>query len=420
MNMSLPPLTLHKSADLTGSLSVPAAKNSVLPLLAACVLCKNAVTLCGVPALSDVQAVCDMLAALGRPAVRQGADIILPAAPLRTGVLDAASMGRMRSGIFFLAPVLTMTGRVEFATPGGCDLGSRPVDIHLEGLARMGAVCEQRGSTTVLTAPQGLVGCNYALRLPSVGATATMLMAASLAKGHTRLENAALEPEVLDLVRFLNSCGACIRQLPGRRFVVRGVKSLHGGSFTPVADRIWAATILCGVAGCGGDVQLTDIDPATLAGLPALLRRAGCTVESTRNAIHLISRHPLRGVGCVSTGPYPGFATDMAPLLAAVVLRARGTSHVCDKVFTNRFACGAGFAALGAKVQVQNNCISVLPPTGPLHGAELHAQDLRGGAALLLAALQAEGVSRLDGVQYIRRGYQDLPGSLAALGAAIE
>ncbi len=423
--MSMPHTSylIHKASALHGSLPVPSAKNSVLPLLAASLLCRDAVRLRRVPALADVTAACGILTGLGRPALWQGGDLVLEPLPLCSSTLAVHWMQRMRSGVFFLAPVLAVTGQVVFGMPGGCDLGARPVDIHLEGLQRMGALLEQKEDCMVLRAPQGLHGCNFALRLPSVGATETMLMAATAAEGVTRLDNAAVEPEVLDLARFINAGGGCVRQLPGRRFVIRGVGRLRGVSFAPSADRIWCATMLCAVAGCTGSVELTGIDPSTLAGLPQLLRRAGCSVEQTASSIQLYSEARLKGLGYVCTAPFPGFATDMAPLLAAALLRAQGTTTICDTVFTNRFACAQGFAALGAPVRLENNALTVgtqgagaLPL---LRGADLTAQDLRGGAALVLAALQADGESRLRGVDYIRRGYADLPGSLGALGAQI-
>lgn len=423
--MSMPQTSylLRKAPALRGSLPVPAAKNSVLPLLAASLLCDGCVRLRRVPALTDVTASCGILTGLGRPALWQGSDLVIEPLALKNSVLAPHWMSRMRSGVFFLAPVLATTGRVEFCMPGGCDLGSRPVDIHLEGLCRMGAVCEQQGERTVLRAPDGLHGCNFVLRLPSVGATETMLMAAAAAEGVTRLDNAAVEPEVLDLVRFLNAAGACIRPLPGRRFVIRGTGRLQGVSFAPAADRIWCATVLCAAAACGGSVELTGIAPEMLSGLPQLLRRAGCRVETSADAVCLQSGGALVGIGPVHTAPFPGFATDMAPLLAAALLRARGTTTVCDTVFTNRFACAEGFAALGAPVTVEGNSITVgVPDDQPipqLHGAQLTAKDLRGGAALVIAALQAQGESRLHGIEYIRRGYADLPGTLGALGAPV-
>lgn len=422
MSLCQPPLVVHRSPPLHGSLPVPCAKNSVLPLLAAALLCDGPVRLRRVPALSDVQAACGLLESLGRAPVWQDGDLLLTPGALQTSRLAAAWMGQMRSGVFFLAPVLARTGAVEFGSPGGCDLGSRPVDIHLEGLVRMGAQCSVREGVTLLRAPKGLHGCYFALRLPSVGATETMLMAAAVADGDTRLENVALEPEVLDLVRFLNACGAHICRLPGRRFAVRGVPKLGGVDYTAAADRIWCATLLCATAGCGGRVEMTGIDPLTLAGLPQLLRRAGCRVETAKESVLLQAPARLLGVGRVNTAPFPGFATDMAPLLAAALLRAAGPTRVCDRVFTHRFACARGFAALGAPVSVQDNCLTLPGPTPapPLQGTTLYAQDLRGGAALLSAALQAEGRSTLYGMEYVRRGYEDLPAALAALGAPLE
>ncbi len=423
--MSMPQTSylLHKAPALHGSLPVPAAKNSVLPLLAAALLCRDTVRFRRVPALADVTASCGILTGLGRPALWQGGDLVLEPLALKSSELAPHWMERMRSGVFYLAPVLAVTGQVRFCTPGGCNLGSRPVDIHLEGLRRMGAVCEEYGDCTVLRAPDGLKGCNFVLRLPSVGATETMLMAATAAEGVTRLDNAAVEPEVLDLARFINACGGCVRQLPGRRFIIRGVGRLRGASFAPAADRIWCATMLCAAAGCGGTVELTGIAPESLSGLPHLLRRAGCTVETSDDAVRLVCDRRLQGLGEVRTAPFPGFATDMAPLLAAALLRAEGKTTICDTVFTDRFACARGFAALGAPVERRGNCIAVGTPEGApmpvLRGCSLTAEDLRGGAALAIAALQAQGESRLQGVEYIRRGYADLPGALSELGAQV-
>ena len=404
---------------LHGTVQTPCAKNSVLPLLAASLLCEGTVRLRQVPRLSDVECALEMLSALGGTVERRGDAVLLQCVDVHTDVLPPSCMARMRSGVFFLAPVLLRTGRVVFSAPGGCDLGARPVDIHLDGLCRMGAMLRRdTAGRTELTAPGGLHGCRYALRLPSVGATETLLMAASLAEGETLLENAALEPEVLDLVRFLNGCGGCIRQLPGRRFAVRGVRRLYGRDFQACADRIWASTVLCAVAGCGGTVEVRQIVPETLSGLPQLLQEAGCRAEWDEDGVLLESDGRLHGIAPVTTAPYPGFATDAAPLLAAALLRAEEPTRICDAVFSRRFACAAGFAALGASVTLHRNCLTV-GGRAALHGASLHAEDLRGAAALLIAALQADGESYLDGMEYMVRGYEDLPGTLCGLGAVI-
>lgn len=416
-------LTIRPADALRGCLPVPCAKNSVLPLMAASLLCAGPVRLYRVPALSDVELSCAILADLGSPAYRQEGDLLLRPSPLRKSVLEPQWMSRMRSGIFFLAPVLARTGRVEFEQPGGCDLGARPVDIHLAGLCAMGARCETGQKRTVLTAPDGLRGCEFELRLPSVGATETLLMAASVARGRTRLFNAAVEPEVLDLARFLNACGARVRRDTNRSFLIEGLPRLSGCDFTASGDRIWCATLLCAAAGCTGRVELTGMDPALLAGLPALLRAAGCTVTEYRDAVRLECRRRLAGVGTVQTAPYPGFATDMAPLLAAALLRAKGMTTLCDTVFSHRFACAEGFSALGAPVRQNGACLTVgSPEKNPprLCAAGLRAPDLRGGAALVLAALQAGGTSRLEGCELIARGYEDLPGVMNALGACLQ
>ena len=412
-------IRISGAKELHGTVQTPCAKNSVLPLLAASLLCEGTVQLRQVPRLSDVDCALEMLSALGSVSERRGDALLLHCADVCTDILPPSCMARMRSGVFFLAPVLLRTGRVVFSAPGGCDLGARPVDIHLDGLCRMGAVLRRDAAgRTELTASGGLRGCRYALRLPSVGATETLLMAAALAEGETLLENAAQEPEVLDLARFLNECGGCVQQLPGRRFVIQGVRRLYGTTFRACADRIWASTVLCAAAGCGGTVRVRQLDPDTLCGLPQLLRAAGCRVEQDTDGVLLESDGRLHGIPPVTTAPYPGFATDAAPLLAAALLRTEGTTRIRDAVFSRRFACAAGFAALGAPLTLRQNCLTVGGAVA-LHGASLHAEDLRGAAALLLAALQADGESRLDGLEYMVRGYEDLPGTLCGLGARI-
>lgn len=424
MSMPQQSLSFHKAASLQGRVTVPAAKNSVLVLLAAALLADGPVRLRRIPDLSDVSASCAILEDLGRPAERKGKDLLLKPAMVQKSLLSPQWMSAMRSGIFFMAPVLARTHRVEFSPPGGCDLGNRPVDIHLAGLCSMGAQLSAQNGNTVLLAPQGLHGCDFTLRLPSVGATETLLMAAAVARGTTRLYNVAVEPEVLDLVRFLTACGAIVEQPEERMFRIEGLDRLHGCDFTPSADRIWCATLMCAVAGCTGTLEVEGIEPDLLSDFPQLLRRAGCTIQTFQHSLYMNCTGRLRSAGTVQTAPFPGFATDMAPLLGAALLRAEGPTVIWDTVFTHRFACAEGFAALGAPVQVQENTLTVGTQPGKpqplLKGTALQAQDLRGGAALMLAALQAEGKSTLTGLNYVCRGYEDLPGTLASLGAAIE
>ena len=397
---------------LNGTVWVPAAKNSVLPLLAASLLCSGPVRLCGVPELADVAESLALLRSAGCTAERQGADVRVDGVP-GSGTLAAGPAGRMRASILFCAPLLARLGRAQTVLPGGCRIGARPIDLHLAGLVQMGACPQLEGERLLLTAPAGLHGADITLRFPSVGATETLLLAAALAQGETTLRGAAREPEIEDLAAFLNRCGGRVQGAGTGTVRVQGVRRLHGCSFAPLPDRITAATFACACAAAGGRVELAGCAPRLYAPVLEILEQMGCTVERAHDAAAISRFGALRGAGNVHTAPYPGLATDAAPLLAAVMLCAQGESSLQDRVFENRFACAGGFAALGANVRV------AAQPAGALHGAKLTAPDLRGGAALVVAALAARGSSRLDGVELVRRGYAELDRLLAGLGAQI-
>ena len=403
---------------LQGRVEVPAAKNSVLPLLAAALLCSGPVRLQSVPRLTDVEDCLALLRGVGCTAGWQGAELVVQGQPVRTDLAPEAA-GRMRASILFCAPLLARLGRVSTVLPGGCRIGARPIDLHLQGLAQMGVrqLPAAPGQLT-LYAPAGLRGAEICLAFPSVGATETLLLAAATAQGQTVLHGAAKEPEIADLATFLNACGGCVQGAGTDTIRVQGRRCLAGCSFAPVADRIIASTLACAVATAGGRVELAGCAPGLYAPLLEILEQMGCTVERARDAAAISRFGALRGAGAVHTGPYPALATDAAPLLAAVMLCAQGESSLQDRVFEHRFACAGGFAALGAKVRVAERTLYV-QPAGALHGAKLTAPDLRGGAALVLAALAARGSSRLGGTEFILRGYADLDRLLAGLGAQI-
>ena len=403
---------------LQGRVEVPAAKNSVLPLLAAALLCSGPVRLQNVPRLTDVEDCLALLRGVGCTAGWQGAALAVQGQPMRTDLAPEAA-GRMRASILFCAPLLARLGRVNTVLPGGCRIGARPIDLHLQGLAQMGVrqLPAAPGQLT-LYAPAGLRGAEICLAFPSVGATETLLLAAATAQGQTVLHGAAKEPEIVDLAAFLNACGGCVEGAGTDTIRVQGRRCLAGCTFAPMADRIIASTLACAVAAAGGRVELAGCAPGLYAPLLEILEQMGCTVERARDAAAISRFGALRGAGNVHTAPYPGLATDAAPLLAAVMLCAQGESSLQDRVFENRFACAGGFAALGANVRVAERTLYV-QPAGALHGAKLTAPDLRGGAALVIAALAARGSSRLSGTEFIRRGYAELDRLLAGLGAQI-
>ena len=403
---------------LQGRVEVPAAKNSALPLLAAALLCSGPVRLQNVPRLTDVEDCLALLRGVGCTAGWQGAALAVQGQPMRTDLAPEAA-GRMRASILFCAPLLARLGRVSTVLPGGCRIGARPIDLHLQGLAQMGVrqLPAAPGQLT-LYAPAGLRGAEICLSFPSVGATETLLLAAATAQGQTVLHGAAKEPEIVDLAAFLNACGGCVEGAGTDTIRVQGRRCLAGCTFAPMADRIIASTLACAVATAGGRVELAGCAPGLYAPLLEILEQMGCTVERANDAAVISRFGALRGAGNVHTAPYPGLATDAAPLLAAVMLCAQGESSLQDRVFENRFAYAGGFAALGANVRVAERTLYV-QPAGALHGAKLTAPDLRGGAALVVAALAARGSSRLDGVELVRRGYAEFDRLLAGLGAQI-
>lgn len=406
---------------LAGSIRPAGAKNSVLPLLAAGLLCGGPVVFSGVPRLSDVDTSLALLRAVGADADRCGDTVTLhPVADTAlTGEIPAVLAGAMRSSVFYLAPLLCRTGCVRLPLPGGCRLGPRPVDIHLAGLAAMGAQVEAAGEAVTLRRRAALRGVDFALRLPSVGATLTLMMAACGAQGVTVLRGAACEPEIEDTARFLRAAGARIYGDGTPVITVQGGRALGGALFTPLPDRIAATTYAAAAASAGGQVTILDCRQALLGEFLTLLRAAGCEVEAGGEGI-VVARDPakpLHGGHSICTGGWPAFATDAAPLAAAMLLTADAPSEIYDAMFQNRFACAAGFAAMGAQADAEGRRLR-LAGRARLHGAQVAAPDLRGGAALLVAALAAEGQTILTDTGHIARGYPDLPAELASLGAA--
>lgn len=404
---------------LAGRIRPAAAKNSVLPLLAASLLCARPCVLRGVPQLSDVDASLALLRAVGANPVRRGPDILLPPATV-CGRVPPELAGAMRGSVFYLAPLLVRAGRVEMPLPGGCRLGPRPIDIHLAGLGAMGAQIIQTEDAVILQREGPLQGVEFTLRLPSVGATLTLLMAAACARGQTVLRGAACEPEIADTAAFLRMAGARIEGAGTPVITVQGTEGIlpGGGVHLPLPDRIAAATYAAAAAVAGGRITVEQCRPGHLAPFLRFLRAAGCEVISGPDQFS-IARDPdvpLWGGADLCTGAWPGFATDTAPLAAAVLLQARGESHIHDALFQNRFACARGFAAMGAGVRAEGRDLW-MQGGARLHAARVTAPDLRGGAALVLAALAARGTGTVMDSGHIRRGYQDLPAELATLGA---
>ena len=401
---------------LDGSVRIHGAKNSVLPILAACLLVPGECVVRNCPDLSDVTASLDILRHLGCAVRREGDAVIVDAsAPTGWDVPDDL-MREMRSSVIFLGAVLGRMGQADLCAPGGCELGPRPIDLHLAAMRSLGAVIAEAGGGLHCTG--GLRGADIVFSLPSVGATENAMLAAVAAEGDTTITNAAREPEIVDLQQFLCAMGADVHGAGSSVITIRGGKRLHGGAYAVMGDRIVAATYLAAAASAGGTVEVTVVDWLHLSTVAVVLAEAGCTLTSTPERILLRCQAPLRGVRPVRTAPYPGFPTDaQAPLMAALC-KGTGCSVFVENIFESRYRHVDELCRMGAEIQVEGR-VAVVYGVPRLHAAQVRSTDLRGGAALVVAALGAEGESIVTGIHHVERGYQDLPGDLRLLGASV-
>ena len=403
---------------LVGEIPIHGAKNSALPLLAATLLVPGETCIRHCPRLSDVDASMAILRHLGCAVRWEAGDVIVnAAAPTGCSIPDDL-MRQMRSSIVFLGAVVARFGEATLTYPGGCELGPRPIDLHLWVLRRLGVTVTEIHGTIRCTAPRGMRGQEITLLFPSVGATENALLAACTAAGTTTLYNAAREPEIGDLCRFLNTCGAHIDGYDSGTIRIEGVSTLHGGSHRVMADRIEAATYLAAAAVTGGDITLTGCDPRAVSPVFDPLRQAGCTITAAEDSIHILAPARLGGLGMIKTLPYPGFPTDAAaPLLAAACV-GQGTSVFVETIFENRYRYVDELTRMGARIRVDGR-VAVVEGVPALQGATVACTDLRGGAALMVAALAAGGETRITALEHLDRGYEAPEVCLRNLGALV-
>lgn len=402
---------------LFGTARVHGAKNSVLPILAATLLGAGESVIHNCPDLSDVKASVAILEHLGCRVRREGDTLTVDAAqPVRSDVPDDL-MREMRSSVIFLGAILGRMGEATLSFPGGCELGPRPIDLHLAAIRALGAEIEERFGELRCTGGT-LTGRDITLSIPSVGATENAMLAAAAARGVTTITNAAREPEIVDLQDFLLAMGAKIEGAGSSVITIEGGGALHGGEHTVMGDRIVAATYLAAVAAAGGEAEIAGAGCGHLATVTAALAEAGCGIRCGGDRILITAREPLRGIRPVRTAPYPGFPTDaQAPLMAALC-RGEGTTVFVENIFESRYRHVDELCRMGADIRVEGR-VAVVCGVARLHGAEVRSTDLRGGAALVVAALGAEGKSVVSGLQHVDRGYQDLERTLRGLGADI-
>ncbi len=411
-------LYIQGGCRLAGDVTIHGAKNSALPLLVATLLTGDISELHNCPALSDVAATASILRHLGCRVVQEGETVMVDSSAMARSDIPDRLMREMRSSILFLGAIIARCGEATLTYPGGCELGPRPIDLHLAALRRLGVTIEEDHGHIRCRVDKGLRGADITLSFPSVGASENVLLAACLAQGTTVLRNAAREPEIHDLCAYLNACGARITERAEGVIHIEGVPRLHGSAYRVLPDRIEAATYLAATAATGGAVTLRRCCPSHLSAVFPVLEEAGCRLACKDDSVRIIAPARLRRLGTVRTMPYPGFPTDGAAPLLAAACTADGASVFVEGIFENRYKYVDELARMGARIRVDGR-VAVIDGVSCLQGASVSCTDLRGGAALVVAALGAAGETAISGLQHLDRGYAQLPACLATLGAHV-
>ena len=405
---------------LVGAVKTSGAKNAVLPIIAASILGTTPSHLDEVPMLEDVHTISEVLKCLGLAVECSPEKNVLDIDSTEITSYEAPYelVRTMRASFLVMGPLLARIGKARISMPGGCAIGARPIDIHLKGFEALGVKIEQGHGYIEASAPEGLKGTSIYFDFPSVGATENIMMAASLAEGTTILENAAEEPEIVDLANYLNKMGAKIRGAGTDTIRIEGVDKLHGADYTIIPDRIEAGTYMIAAAMTGGDIVVENVLPEHQKPLIAKLREAGAVVEEDIDKVRVIGKNPLKAVS-IKTLPYPGFPPDMQAQMMAMMVIAEGRSKVTETVFENRFMHVVELNRMGAQISTEGRSAVIDGPC-KLTGCDVRATDLRAGAAMILAGLVAEGTTRIGDLHHIDRGYENIVAKLKNLGADIE
>lgn len=413
-------LLINGSNRLCGSVDIHGAKNSALPILAACLICSGETVLHNCPNLSDVESALLILETLGCKCKRSMHDITVDSSNVNCCAVPAKLMHKMRSSIIFLGALIAKCGCADLSLPGGCELGPRPINLHIDALRKMGADIEDEDGRLICRC-KNLHGEEIHLAKRSVGATENIILAAVRAKGETVVHNAACEPEIVDLAEFLNKCGAKIKGAGQSVIIIDGVDELHCTEHEIIPDRIEAATYLCAAAITGGEIVLNKTDCSHYSAVTDILNNAGCKIMIYDGSHRLALKAPdeIYSIGKIKTDVYPSFPTDALSPFMALMSKARGTTQFTETVFQNRFSQVPQLNKMGADIRIDGNTATVYGKD-KLHGEDVYATDLRGGAALIVAALGAKGTTLISQIQHIDRGYEDICGNFSALGADIK
>lgn len=410
-------IRIEGGKPLEGTISIHGAKNSVLPILAASLLAEGETVIHNCPDLTDVDVAVRILSHLGCRVRREGEKLTVDSSTLERSEIPHELMREMRSSVIFLGAMLARCGEAVLSRPGGCELGPRPIDLHLDALREMGTDIKEEGGNIYCKVDK-LRGCRINLNLPSVGATENIMLAASRCEGTTIITNAAREPEIWDLQNYLRRLGVKVSGAGTPVVTIEGHGPVQSREHWVIPDRIVSATYLAACAASGGHIQLENVVPAHFATVTDALSDMGCAINIGRSTVEIRAPRRLKAGRPIITRPYPGFPTDAQPPLMAASLKAEGTTVFVENIFENRYRHAHELRRMGADIKIEGR-VAIVSGVEKLHGAPMTATDLRGGAALIVAALGAEGVTDLSGVHHIDRGYDDIVGDLRSLGAHI-
>ena len=410
-------LVVQGGRRLEGSLRVDGSKNAALPILAASVLTEDTVYLHGMPDILDVRRMADILAMLGCGIHRCGHSMTVSGCSMHRSEMPDQLSKQIRSSIFMLGPILSRFRRATVTYPGGCEIGLRPIDLHLSGLRALGVDVQEEGGV-IHCEGAGMHAGEVHLDYPSVGATENVIMAAVCLEGTTTIHNAAREPEIVDLCRFIAAMGGKVHGAGSASIVIEGVKRLHGAAYAPMPDRIDAGTLLAAGAITGGEIELTGAPAEDLHAVCAKLREMGCSLHEEKDRIHLAAPERLTAFPILQTQPHPGFPTDMQAQMLALLSVAEGTGVIVENVFENRFTHAGDLNRMGARI-ICSGRTAIVRGVEHLTGAHVTARDLRGGAAMVLAGLKAQGETIVEHAELIDRGYERFEAQLCRLGADV-
>lgn len=401
---------------LEGEVRISGSKNAALPIIAATVLVKGKTTLYNVPNIQDVQTMFQIIKDIGGKVTKKNNKVIIDTSKIHTYEIPENLMRKMRSSVILAGAIIGKYNKANFSYPGGCEIGSRPIDLHLKGFEKLGInIKEEYGE--IICNSEKIKGTQIHLDFPSVGATENIILAACLAEGITILTNAAKEPEIEDLVKFLNKAGAKIKGAGTDRIEIAGVKKLTEISYNIMPDRIEAGTYLVAGAITGGNVRIANANPMHIEPILNKLEEANCILEIGKDYVQIKAPRRIKSVD-IKTMPYPGFPTDMQSIFGALLSTAKGTSIITENIFENRYKYVQELNRMGARINVEGRT-AIIKGTKRIQGANVVASDLRGGAALIIEGLIAKGITQIDNIHYVLRGYENIEDKLKNLGAKI-